>query len=183
MFPSPIFPSIWVVDWVRPWISILLSLVWLVRNLQVWQIFFHFLVKLLNCEANGSQVVTGANFDTFARGIHYIYCGLDCVVHVHHWQFSILIDKTLIFSMQDPLLEDCDCIVCCSSSWRGFPTDDSWVSKSSHIQAEFMMIVLTQELTRVLSHPIHCSWFVDRVLRSIINWSSSTEGCNGTGHK
>lgn len=172
MFPSPIFPSLRVINRRWPRISSLLPMIGLVRNLKVRNQVLYLLGQLLSLKTYGCQIVASPHFDIGLWGFHELDCSTDSIVHVHHRQHRVLTHKTLILPMSKSLVKNSHCIIGGSSSRLSLPADDARISETSHVEAILFIIVLAQELARKLGNPVHGCRFIYGMLGGVL-----TGGC------
>ncbi len=143
MLPSPIFSSFIIIDRIRPTVSNILPWIWFINNLQLWSFFANFVSQLFHWKTDRCKVIGQSVLDLLCRCFHDIDSSFNCVVNVHHGKTGLLFHKTGVFSLQDAIVKYCHSIISCPSSRFSLPTDNPWISYTSHIQSKFLKVVST----------------------------------------
>src|SRR5690625_2950624 len=123
------------------------------------------LCNLFRRKADCSDVIAGPNPDFPGGSLHQLYGGLDCIVHVHHRQDHILLQKAFKPLIIDRLVVDIHCVVCCSTAWYRFVTDQARIAEAAHIHSKFVVVIGAPLLARKLADSIHRGGIAETVLR------------------
>lgn len=115
MLPTPVLPRWGVVDRIRPRVCDILPVVGLILYLQ-GAMLGDLCSEFGDAEADCCEVVASAFLDALCGGIHYIYGGLYCIIHVNHGQPCFCANEALIFASCECSIENTDRIICGSSS-------------------------------------------------------------------
>src|SRR5712692_3210970 len=111
MFPSPVAPRLRVVDGRRPGIGDLLSVVGGVGDLEAGDVLAYFCGELSRREAHSGEVVAEMAGEPFRFGLHYHYCRLQSVGHVHHREYGVLSEEADIGALLYGSVENLDGVV------------------------------------------------------------------------
>lgn len=183
MFPSPIISGLAVINWIGPAVSNSLSWIWLVEDLQLGLFLTNLVGQFLYRETDCGQVVGESVLYLLCRGLHYVDSGFYCVVDVHHRQAGFLLHETCVFPLKNAIVKNGNSVVGCPSSWLCFPTDYSWISHASNVQAIFFKVIGSQHLTSILCDSVHGCWLNRTMLRCTFLWSCWAKNSHWTGAK